>query len=300
VILSRLHPESVRSPAPAVRERRSAVLDLVRALYPQAPHATLCMPFSRAKAKLAGAHYLASTNGARLNAVLGHAADAIEFTYARRGRGESLRNLIMQVAHRNPALSFVPLIESARRDWSRVLALPARGRCYRALLADTAAPLRAASNATRFVPFRPDLDCQAALDLLHACDPEREPRAAALRFEALLAADDFFPAGWFFLERRDSGERVGLAINGYCPEFEEGFVDWIQVRPDDRHRGYGTLLLQESIRRLQHARFITVAGIAPPDEKADLFARCGFTRRRHWTILGQNGTARAPARTAGA
>jgi GNAT superfamily N-acetyltransferase len=103
----------------------------------------------------------------------------------------------------------------------------------------------------------------------------------------MIASEHFFPTGWFFLIDSRSGAKIGLAINGYGPDFEEGFVDWIQVRASHRRRGLGAALLRESLRRLQHARFVTAAGsLDPRVSAAELFSRFGFGRSRQWTILG--------------
>jgi GNAT superfamily N-acetyltransferase len=293
VILSALHPAFAPPAADTGPERRSATLDLVRSLYPHAPHATLCMPFSKLKPELSRCHYLASTNGSRLGAVVAYTREAVEFTWCRPECTEALRNLISHVRHRVPAIKFLPMIESDRLDWGALLGLERRGRFFRGLLSEKARFRCEVPPGYEIEPFDPQTDLRAAAELFAACEPDAAGRPGIERLRGLTAAADFFAHGWFFLRERSSGRRIGLAVNGYCPEFQEGFVDWVQVLPEVRHHGLGTVLLCESLRRMQHARFVTVAGALDAARRGgDIFTRCGFDQMHHWTILAQ---AAAPA-----
>jgi GNAT superfamily N-acetyltransferase len=271
-----------------VPERRSATLELVRTLYPRAPHAVLCMPFCKLKDDLARCHFLASTNGHSVSAVVAYSREAIEFTWCRPACTEMLRNLIVQAQRRMRALAFLPVVESGRSEWYTSLGLTPRGRFFRAVLSKRAGRARELPRGLEIAPCDPSADLQAAADLLAACEPDPTQRPEPDELRAQAETDYFYGPGWFFLKDGATGRAIGLSLSGYCPEFDEGFVDWIQVLPEYRHRGLGTVLLCESIHRLQHAAFITVSGsLEPPHGASDLFERCGFKQIRTWRILAQ-------------
>jgi len=287
VILTALHsPGSLRAPSDGP-PKRSATLELVRALYPGAPHATLCLPFCKLKQDLARCHYLASTDGNRLSAVVAHTRSAIEFTWCRPGRAETLSNLIAQVEHRLPALAFLPVVETEAGDWTAPPGLQSRGRFFRGVLGEGRRGRRALPAGFEFAPFDPESDLGAAAELLGACEPRLAAHMGPGQLGRITRSDYYFADGWFFLRDRALGRRVGLAINGCCPEFGEGFVDWIQVLPAHRGRGLGTAMLSEALRRLEHARFVTVSGSLDDLRAGELFARCGFRQMRRWTILAR-------------
>jgi ribosomal protein S18 acetylase RimI-like enzyme len=117
--------------------------------------------------------------------------------------------------------------------------------------------------------------------------------------EEMIGAPYYFPDGWFLLREETHGHPIGLAVNGYCSDSDEGFIDWIQVLPRYRRRSLGSLLVTESIRRLAAASFITVSGsLDAPFAVGDLYSKCGFGQTRQWTILGRPSRARpGPAAT---
>jgi GNAT superfamily N-acetyltransferase len=223
-----------------------------------------------------------------LSAVIAYAGNSIEFTWSPAGRAETLLNLIVQVRHRIKALSFLPIMEAENFNWGQTLRLPPRGRFFRAL--HSGARTGEANLPRRFVfsSFDPADDLQAVADLLGKRRSETAIRFDPQRLRNLIASDDFYPAGWVLVRDRVSDLPIGLAINGYCPEFEEGYVDWIQVLPELQRCGVGAALLHESIRRLGHARFVTISGsLDPPHAAGELYARCGFGQTRRWTVWGQ-------------
>lgn len=287
MILTTLHPPGTQPAPQGQTQRPSATLELVRALYPGAPHATLCMPFCKQKQALARSHYLASTDGRHLCAVVAYTREAIEFTWCLPGRRETLRNLIVQVAHRLPALAFLPVIESSRRDWDGWSGLASRGSFFRALLGSGRYRRRALPGGFEVVPCDPARDLPAAAELLASCAPEVSGRIGEPQLEAMTRADYFLPDGWLFLRDRVRGDLAGLAISGLCREFGEGFVDWIQILPAYRGRGLGTALLGEALERLREASFVTVSGSLESLHAGELFERCGFRQMRRWTILAR-------------
>lgn len=270
-------------------EGRSTSIDLIKTLYRERPHAALYTPFCKVRDVLAGCRYLASTDGTRLSAAVAYTQDSIEFAWALPGRGETLRNLIVQARHRLRQVSFVAVMETGSRSWSQVLGLPILGRYYRAYLPTADMPEVALPSGYEFAPFDVRTDAQDAARLLNEAYPSLRDFTSADRLRRMAAQPYYRPESWFFLRQTPSRKIVGISLGGLCEEMGEGFLDWVEVRPRFRGQGLGRLLILESIRRLsQAADFITGSGsLDAPFVVGDLYERCGFTQSRQWTVLGE-------------
>ncbi len=292
VILADAHPVGIpaeRAPQPG---GRSTTFELIKTLYTQAPHATLYTPLCKAAPVLQQCHYLVSTDGERLSAILAYTSDSIEFAWSLPGRAETLRNLIVQVKRRLKVLSFVPVMETGRRSWSEMLGLQPLGRYFRALYCGPAPVAPVLPPDLEIVSCESDADLENAAALMNAAYPSLPRLASVEGLRQMTRAAYYYPEGWFFLRDRRSGRDIGLAVNGYCRDVGEGFVEWVQVLPAFRQRGLGVLLVQESVHRLRASRCITVAGsLDAPFAVGDLYEKCGFAQTRQWTILSQRVTA---------
>ncbi len=262
---------------------------MIKALYEQGPHAALYAPLCKVRAKLEACQHLVSTDGQRLSAVLSFANDSIEFTWSLAGRALSLRNLIAQAQHRMGRLTFVPVLETGRKSWSEMLGLPVLGRYFRANLPTPEAADGSIPPGYAISNFDPERDLEAASRLMNAAYPSLHQLMTPEKLRRMAEAPYHDPRQWFFLVETNSSQPVGFAIVGYCSELREGFIDWIEVLPRLRHRGFGSILTRECIRRLRdRASFITAQGsLDAPFVHGDLYEKCGFERIRQWTILGQ-------------
>lgn len=274
---------------PSAAEGSTTDIELIKGLYEQGPHAALYAPLCKVRPKLESCQHLVSTDGQRLSAVLSFAGDSIEFTWSLAGRALSLRNLIAQAQHRMGRLAFVPVMETGRKSWSALLGLPVLGRYFRATLADDAVLPDATPPGYAFSNFDPDRDLEAASRLMNAAYPSLRQLMTPEKLRRMAQAPYYTPRSWFFLVESSSSQPVGFAIHGYCAELQEGFIDWIEVIPRLRHRGFGSLLTYECVRRMAgKSRFITTSGsLDAPFVHGDLYKKCGFDRIRQWTILGQ-------------
>ncbi|MBD3236840.1 MAG: hypothetical protein GF330_09060 [Candidatus Eisenbacteria bacterium] len=276
-----------RAPAPPAQGPRgsAACHDLIRTLYERAPHTTLYTPFCKIRQRLETCSFLGSTDGRHLCAALAYSRDAVEFSWAAPGRRDTLQNLLGQLAGRIGSPAFLPVLEGGSRSWARRLEMPLRDRCFRALHTGEAATGELPSDYC-FRDVEPQADLSAAARLMNAAYASLPDFMTSERLEAMIASDYYFPGGWFFLIGR--GERpVGLALSGYDREMDEGFIDWIELLPRQRQRGLGRMLIGECLRRLQHARWVTVAGsLDAPFVVGDLYRSCGFRQTAHWSILG--------------
>jgi GNAT superfamily N-acetyltransferase len=288
VILSVLHPDHVSPRAVPCREGRSTTLELIHAIYESAPHAVLYTPLCKIAHVLHGCHSLVSTDGAQLSAAVAYTEDSIEFAWALPHRGETLRNLLMQVKRRLKAIAFLPVMEGGRRRWSETLGLRVLGRSFRARYRGApGGPVEWPAGFT-LAPCDPARDLAAAAALINEAYPSLPNLITATHLAEMAGSAATVPEGWFFLRDEATGRPAGLAITGLCRETGEGFIDWIELLPRYRQRGLGRGLVQEAIHRLSPARFITVSGsLDAPFAAGDLYRHCGFDEVCHWTILGQ-------------
>lgn len=287
VILSVLHPGRVASPAAPPREGRSTALELIHAIYESAPHAVLYAPLCKIAPVLRTCHSLVSTDGARLSAAVAYTETSVEFAWALPRRGETLRNLLMQVKRRLDTIDFLPVMEGGRRAWSTTLGLNVLGRSFRARYAGDTPGAPEWPEEFRVDPCEPARDLPTAATLINEAYPSLPHFITPEDLAVLAGSGAYFPEGWFFVRDERTGKPAGLAINGLCHETGEGFIDWIELLPRYRHRGLGSRLVRESIHRLRDARFITVSGsLDAPFAAGDLYRHCGFGPVCQWTILG--------------
>jgi GNAT superfamily N-acetyltransferase len=283
-----LHPGRVAFEAPPRREGRSTTLDLIRAIYEPAPQSVLYTPLCKIAPRLRACHSLVSTDGARVSAAVAYTDDSIEFAWALPRRGETLRNLLMQVKRRLPAITFLPVVEGGRRPWSDTLGLRVLGRHFRARYSGPPAGPPDWPAGFRVAPCDPARDLEAAARLINEAYPSLPQLITPRRLEEMSRAPFHFPEGWFFVHDETTGRPAGLAVNGLCPETGEGFIDWIELLPRYRQRGLGRRLVQEALHRLRPARFVTVSGsLDAPFAAGALYRQCGFDPVCQWTLLGQ-------------
>ena len=97
----------------------------------------------------------------------------------------------------------------------------------------------------------------------------------------------FEPRLWLWAVDKTTRRPIGMAIADADSFSSEGSLVWIQVLPDVRGMGIGTMLVQELLCRLdQEVAFVTATGATGnPCEPERLLRRCGFTGRDIWWTL---------------
>jgi len=92
---------------------------------------------------------------------------------------------------------------------------------------------------------------------------------------------------WLAILDEKDGRMVASGIAEVDKEIREGILEWIQVSPNYRRRGFGKLIVQELLYRMKgRAAFVTVSGKAEdPFYPCALYARCGFEGMVVWHIL---------------
>lgn len=103
-------------------------------------------------------------------------------------------------------------------------------------------------------------------------------------FRKMLA---FCPDLWVLLKEGETGRVVGGGIGDFDGETGEATLEWIQVLPECRGRGYGHFIVNELLERMRgRARFATVSGkVKNPTRPEKLYRNCGFTGSDVWHIL---------------
>ncbi len=128
-------------------------------------------------------------------------------------------------------------------------------------------------------------DETALSDHIAACYAQE--RASASELAACRRHPTYVPDLWLAVADETTGEIVASGIAELDGDIREGILEWIQVSPAYRRRGFGRLLVCELLSRLQgRADFVTVSG---KEEDASnprlLYESCGFGGGVLWHVL---------------
>ena len=95
------------------------------------------------------------------------------------------------------------------------------------------------------------------------------------------------PDLWILLKYKDSDVHVGSGIADYDGEAGELILEWIQILPQYRGRGFGRLIVNCLLATMRGtAKFATVSGkIDNPTNAETLYRKCGFVGNDVWHIL---------------
>ena len=97
----------------------------------------------------------------------------------------------------------------------------------------------------------------------------------------------FCPDLWLLLKEKETGTILGGGIADYDRVIGELILEWIQVLPQYRRHGYGQLIVNCLLARMQGvAKFATVSWkVNNPTNPGGLYRRCGFTGHDIWHVL---------------
>ncbi len=97
----------------------------------------------------------------------------------------------------------------------------------------------------------------------------------------------YCPDLWILLRERSTRTVLAGGIADYDEEAGELILEWIQVLPPFRGRGYGQLVVNTLLSKMRNtARFATVSGkINDPSDPERLYRKCGFSGADIWHIL---------------
>ena len=91
---------------------------------------------------------------------------------------------------------------------------------------------------------------------------------------------------WIALQEHSSGIIVASGIAELDSALSEGVLEWIQVSPNARKKGFGSFIVRELLWRMRkRADFVTVSGKKDdPCCPEQLYRRCGFAGNDIWII----------------
>ena len=121
--------------------------------------------------------------------------------------------------------------------------------------------------------------------LINAC--YRDLRVTAEQMESYQRTPVYCPDTWILLKEKRTGAILAGGIADYDKEVGELILEWIQVLPNYRRRGYGQFIVNCLLSKMQGAaKFATVSGkINDPTNPEGLYRHCGFTGNDVWHVL---------------
>lgn len=92
---------------------------------------------------------------------------------------------------------------------------------------------------------------------------------------------------WILLKEKYSNNYVGSGIADLDTSIGELIIEWIEVAPAHRRKGYGTLIVNFLLNEAKGiAKFATVSGrVDDPNMPERLYRKCGFVGNDIWHIL---------------
>lgn len=115
----------------------------------------------------------------------------------------------------------------------------------------------------------------------------RDISVTAEQMERYQQTPVYCPDLWILLKEKGTGTILAGGIADYDREVGELILEWIQVLPRYRRQGYGQLIVNCLLSKMQGiARFATVSGkMNNPSNPEGLYRKCGFTGNDVWHIL---------------
>lgn len=93
---------------------------------------------------------------------------------------------------------------------------------------------------------------------------------------------------WIFIDEINNSKKIPVAFGlaDLDSFMKEGILEWIQVSPEYRGKGFGTFLVNELLNRLKgKADFVTVSGDCNNiNNPIKLYRKCGFVGNSIWYI----------------
>ncbi len=107
------------------------------------------------------------------------------------------------------------------------------------------------------------------------------------QIESLRHTPVYCPDLWVLLRDSDTQAFLAGGIADYDRQIGELILEWIQVLPPYRGRGYGQFIVNTLLYKMKDtAKFATVSGkINAPSNPERLYRRCGFAGTDVWHIL---------------
>ncbi len=97
----------------------------------------------------------------------------------------------------------------------------------------------------------------------------------------------YSPDLWLAILDETMGKIIASGIAEVDRDIREGVLEWIQVSPTHRRRGWGRIIVKELLYRMTgRADFVTVSGkLDDPSDPRAVYASCGFDGEVVWHVL---------------
>lgn len=117
-----------------------------------------------------------------------------------------------------------------------------------------------------------------------------EVQVNTVQFENYTKTPVYCPDLWILVKDLSNDKFAGCGIADFDNQTKELILEWIQVLPEYRRKGIGTLMVNYLLDRSKiTADFATVSGKVDNATKPELlYRKCGFTGNDIWHILIQN------------
>lgn len=112
-------------------------------------------------------------------------------------------------------------------------------------------------------------------------------RITAEQLELYRHTPVYCPDLWVLLKEKETHTILAGGIADYDKEIGELILEWIQVLPPYRRRGYGQCVVNTLLSKMQGtAKFATVSGkVNDPSAPERLYRSCGFVGTDIWHVL---------------
>ena len=107
------------------------------------------------------------------------------------------------------------------------------------------------------------------------------------KLQKLTVTPVYDPSLWIVARKRSGGRIIGCAIGDLDCICREGILEWVQVLPEYRRQGIGTLMVSTLLERMSgKASFATVSGrVDNRTNPEKLYRKCGFSGDDIWHIV---------------
>lgn len=128
-------------------------------------------------------------------------------------------------------------------------------------------------------------DATALSDHISSCF-EREGASVA-ELESYRDHPGYSPDLWLAIVDEQTDRIIASGIAEIDRDIREGVLEWVQVSPAYRRRGWGRIIVNELLYRMRgRADFVTVSGkVNDPSDPRALYERCGFEGAVIWHVL---------------
>ena len=128
-------------------------------------------------------------------------------------------------------------------------------------------------------------DAKALSEHIASC--YESERASAEELESYRHHPVYVPDLWLAIADEQTGRIVASGIAEVDRDIREGILEWIQVSPEYRRRGWGRIIVDELLFRMKDSvDFVTVSGkVNDASDPRALYESCGFKDAVIWHVI---------------